>query len=56
MRLLTILTLIIHTSCTPLTKYNRQLRSLDRYIERNDKKEQRQLEREFKRQSQYNLR
>jgi len=54
MRLLTILTLIIHTSCTPLTKYNRQLRSLDRYIERNDKKEfkkeQRQLKREFKEQ------
>jgi len=38
-------------SCSPLTNYNRKIRSLNRYIERNNKKEQCKLEVEFKRQN-----
>lgn len=43
---------LLFMSCSPLQRFNRKMRSLDRYIERTQqrefKKEQRQLKREFK--------
>tara|TARA_R110000868_G_scaffold14414_2_gene67031 strand:- start:36083 stop:36235 length:153 start_codon:yes stop_codon:yes gene_type:complete len=45
-----IVILLLFSSCSPLTKYNRQIKSLDKYIEHNYQKEQKQLKREFKRQ------
>lgn len=54
MKLTLSIALIVLSSCQhyDLNKFNRQLKSLDKYIERNErrefKKEQRQLKREFK--------
>lgn len=49
-----IIVVISLSACSPLKTYNRKVRSLNRYIEHNEKrefkKEQRQLKREFKKQ------